>query len=838
MSFLNVQRPLPKPLERLAELAFDLRLIGSKTMSQIWRRLDAESWSRCNNPYMILQNAHQKVLDEAAGDEVLIRELQRWLQRQDQYMKSPGWFGTQHAQSELRAIAYFSMEFGLAEALPIYSGGLGILAGDHLKSASDLNVPVVGIGLLYQQGYFRQVLADDGWQLEAFPFNDPGSLPITPVLDADGRWPRVRLELPGRTLYLRVWNARVGKVNLYLLDSNHPLNSPWDRGITANLYAAGKEKRLLQELVLGIGGWRLLEMLGVDPQVCHLNEGHAAFAVLARAQSFAEKNKVPFPVALRATRAGNVFTTHTPVEAAFDRFEPVLVTKAAEPFVRETGLSNEAFLALGRRDPADSNEPFNMAYLAMRGSCHVNGVARLHGKVSQRLFHVLFPGWPQGEIPVSSVTNGVHIPTWHSEPANQLWSEAYGVDGPWLGNVGAAAKGIEKVSDERLWDYRAEARKTLVDYVRLRLQRQLRERNAPEAAIQKAQRVLDPNRITLGFARRFAEYKRPNLLLDDQERFIRILRNVERPMQIVVAGKAHPDDNGGKAMVQRVVQFARRDDVREHVVFLEDYDMVLAQHFAAGIDVWINNPRRPAEACGTSGMKMLVNGGLHCSILDGWWDEAYTPEVGWQFGGTREHSGEHDHDDACELYDLLEHAIAPEFYDRDHLGVPRAWMHRVRASMTQLTEQFSSDRMVREYVEQAYLPAARAFLRRSADGARLAQELEAWSALQEERWHGVRFDRLFVHEAEQQWQFEVEVYLGEVCPDSAKVQLYAEAAGAQPAACVTIERSGPIHGAVNGYLYRGSVPASRPAKDYTPRVVPCHPEAFVPVEAAHITWRN
>ncbi len=365
MSIQSVQRPLPKPLEHLAELAFDLRLIGSKTMSQIWRRLDAEAWSRSNNPYMILQNADQKVLDAAAADEVLIRELNRWLERQEHYMKSPGWFGATHAQSELRGVAYFSMEFGLAEALPIYSGGLGILAGDHLKSASDLNVPVIGIGLLYQQGYFRQVLADDGWQLEAFPFNDPGSLPIRPVLDADGRWPRVGLELPGRTLILRVWNARVGKVNLYLLDSNHPLNSPWDRGITANLYAAGKEKRLLQELVLGVGGWRLLEMLGMDVQVCHLNEGHAAFAVLARAVSFAEKNKVPFQVALRATRAGNVFTTHTPVAAAFDRFEPGLLTKTAEPLVRATGLSDEAFLGLGRRDPADAGEPFNMAYLAI-----------------------------------------------------------------------------------------------------------------------------------------------------------------------------------------------------------------------------------------------------------------------------------------------------------------------------------------------------------------------------------------------------------------------------------------------------------------------------------------
>ena len=399
MSSDYVRRPVPKQLERLTELAFDLRLIGSKTMSNIWRRLDPDAWVRCNNPFMVLQHAHQELLEQAAADETLIGELRNWLDRQEHYMQSPGWFRENHANSELKGVAYFSMEFGLAEALPIYSGGLGILAGDHLKSASDLNVPIVGIGLLYQQGYFRQVLAENGWQLEAFPFNDPSSLPVTPVLDPDGRWPRVRLDLPGRTLFLRIWRAQVGKVYLYLLDSNHPLNSPWDRGITANLYAAGKEKRLLQEIVLGVGGWRLLEELGIDVQVCHLNEGHAAFAVLARASSFASQHGVSFPVALRATRAGNVFTTHTPVEAAFDRFDPALVIKYTEPFVRETGLAPEQFLALGRKDPGDSSEPFNMAYLAMRGCCHANGVARLHGRVSRTLFHVLFPGWPERRSP-------------------------------------------------------------------------------------------------------------------------------------------------------------------------------------------------------------------------------------------------------------------------------------------------------------------------------------------------------------------------------------------------------------------------------------------------------
>ena len=565
-------------------------------MSSVWRRLDPEAWIRCNNPFMVLQHAHQELLEEAAADESLVAELTRWFDRQEQYMRSAGWFGQTHADSKLKGVAYFSMEFGLSEALPIYSGGLGILAGDHLKSASDLNVPLVGIGLLYQQGYFRQVLADDGWQLEAFPFNDPSSLPVTPVLDPDGRWPRVRLDLPGRTLFLRVWRAQVGKVNLYLLDSNHPLNSPWDRGITANLYAAGKEKRLLQEFVLGVGGWRLLEKLGIQVEVCHLNEGHAAFAVLARASSFASQHQVAFPVALQATRAGNVLTTHTPVEAAFDRFDPGMVMKYLEPFVHETGLTPEQFLALGRKNAHDPNEPFNMAYLAIRGSCHANGVARLHGRVSRSLFHELFPNWPVAEVPIGHVTNGVHVPTWHSEPAHKLWMQAYGTDRPWLGDLGGAAQAVEGLTDEQLWDFRAEARKTLVDYVRQRLERFRRERNVPEAMIREARHVLDPNVLTLGFARRFAEYKRPNLLLFDRERFARILRNAERPLQIVVAGKAHPNDEGGKAMIQQIVQFSWRADVRGRVVFLEDYDMVLAQHLAAGVDVWINNPRRPAEA--------------------------------------------------------------------------------------------------------------------------------------------------------------------------------------------------------------------------------------------------
>jgi starch phosphorylase len=833
----HLERSFPPHLENLEELALDLRLSGSQTMAHIWEQLDPEAWVRCGNPHMILQNAHQDRLQELAADKPMMADLARWLERRRRYLESPGWFGEHYAQSELKGIAYFSMEFGLSEALPIYSGGLGILAGDHLKSASDLNVPVVGVGLLYQQGYFRQVLADDGGQLEAFPFNDPGSLPVTPVHDADGRWPRVRLELPGRTLLLRVWRVQVGRVTLYLLDSNHPLNSPWDRGITANLYAAGKEKRLLQELVLGIGGWRLLEKLGIEVQVLHLNEGHAAFALLARAASFAARQQLSFNAALWATRAGNVFTTHTPVEAAFDQFEPQLVLKYALPFLKQSEVSAEQLLTMGRRHPEDHYEPFNMAYLALRGCGRSNGVSRLHGRVSRRLFRELFPRWPEAQVPVSYVTNGVHTPTWDSASANQLWRGAYRSNLHWLDHLEAAAQDIAVLSDEQLWQFRALSRAALVQYVRDRLERQLRERGGGEETVQRARHVLDPNFLTLGFARRFTEYKRPNLLLSDPERLSQLLRNADRPVQLIVAGKAHPNDDNGKAMVRAVAQLAWREELRDHVVFLEDYDMVLAQQMTAGVDVWLNTPRRPAEACGTSGMKTLVNGALHLSVLDGWWDEAYSVEVGWELGGGREHNGEHDADDARQLYEILEQQVIPAFYDRAKNGVPHAWIARLRASMSRLTPRFSSNRMLREYVEQAYLPAAKAFLRRVADDCRIARELEQWHWQVSDAWRTLRFGEVRAERSNGQWRYVVQAYLGDVPPDSVRVELYADTPDGK-GMVVTMHRSGPIPGAVNGYTYSAEVSAERPSEDFTARLVPYHAEASVPLEAADILWHR
>jgi starch phosphorylase len=840
MSSRPFDRALPEGLADLADLALDLRWMGSQLAGRIWERLDADTWERTKNPYIILLTAPQQRLDEAARDEQIQEQLSDWVERRKRSMESVGWFQTTYPESPLKRIAYFSMEFGLSEALPIYSGGLGMLAGDHLKSASDLGVPLVGVGLLYQQGYFRQVIADDGRQLESFPYNDPGSLPVSPLYDKDGSRVRIGLELPGRTILLRVWEARVGRVPLYLLDSNDPLNSPWDRAITAQLYAGARETRLLQEIVLGVGGWRLLERLGVEVQVCHLNEGHAAFAVLARAASFSDRAGRPFLPALWATRAGNVFTTHTPVAAAFDQFEPDLLVRYAQPFLERTRAPLEQILALGRKNPSDRAEPFNMAYLALRGCCHINGVSRLHGRVSRRLFKPLFAGWPEAEVPVGHVTNGIHVPTWDSAPARRLWNTAFGAgERPWVSHLAEAAERVAYLEPAQLWTFRTEARRGLIDYVRRRLARQYQEHGAPAETVERARRILDPSILTLGFARRFTEYKRPTLLLRDPERLARLICRTDRSVQLIVAGKAHPNDEPGKAMVQALARFARRPDVWDRVAFLEDYDMALAQVLAAGVDVWINTPRRPTEACGTSGMKMLVNGGLNFSSLDGWWDEAFGPEVGWAVGEGRDPAGPvEDAGEAFRLYETLENHIIPEFYDRDGDGVPQAWVARIRASMSRLTPRFSSDRMVRDYVENAYLPAAEAYTRRATDGGKLAVALCQWQAGLVGVWHDVRFGDLRVTQDGRQRLFEADVFLGGLSPEFVRVQLHAEPIDGENTTAIVMDLIGPKPGAVGGYCYTAKTPIDRDIQHYTPRITPHHQDAFIPLEDDHICWRR
>jgi starch phosphorylase len=832
-------RPLPPGLEGLADLALDLRWTWSHSTDRLWERLDPEAWERTANPYFILQSVSQARLEEAAADPSFTEELRTWLAQRQRYLQDPGWFGAVQGEQSPKWIAYFSMEFGLGEALPIYSGGLGILAGDFLKTVSDLGVPVVGIGLLYQQGYFRQILDPDGRQGEAFPYNDPMTLPITPAPNREGGWLRIRLELPGRPILLRVWQARVGKVTLYLLDSNDLLNSPPDRGATAHLYPSEPRARLIQEIILGIGGWQVLEELGINPEICHLNEGHAAFAVFARALSFMRHSRQPFSVALRATRAGNVFTTHTPVEAGFDRFSPELIHPYAVALADLIRVPIEDLLALGRKEAGNRDEPFNMAFLAMRGSGTVNGVSLLHGAVSRGIFQPLFPDWPQHEVPIGHVTNGVHMPSWDSQEADALWTNTCGKE-RWLGRLDDVCSSIEQVSDEDLWTLRASQRQALIRYARRRLVRQMRERGAAVEHIQQAEHILDPNTITLGFARRFASYKRPTLMLQDPDRLARILCQPDRPVQLIVAGKAHPHDEEGKQLVHQLTRFAARVDIWDRIVFLEDYDMALAQYLVAGIDVWLNTPRRPWEACGTSGMKVLVNGGLNLSELDGWWAEAYAPDVGWALGDGREH---HDHEydavEATRLYEMLEQQVIPEFYDRDHAGIPHVWLKRIRTSMSRLTPQFSGNRMVREYVETIYSPASASLRCRIENGGKLAAELEAWHARLQQDWRAVRFGDVQVTKLDPYWHFEAQVYFGECDPDSINVEIYADPVNErdQPTRIV-MRRQEAIPGAVNGYLFLADCPSDRPVQDFTPRVVPFRPEASVPLEESFILWKH
>ena len=562
--------------------------------------------------------------------------------------------------------------------------------------------------------------------------------------------------------------------------------------------------------------------------------------MLERARSFMIETAQPFELALAVTRAGNLFTTHTAVAAGFDRFAPALIEQYLGGYAeQELGITLHDLLALGRQNPNDSSENFNMAYLAIRGSGAVNGVSRLHGKVSRRLFAPLFPRWPEDEIPVGHVTNGVHMPTWDSAPADDLWTKACGKN-RWLGTMETLERDIRPVSDAELWQMRTDASRSLVAYARERLAQLLASSGASPEAVETAKHLFDPNVLTLGFARRFATYKRPNLLLHDPERLTRLLTDARRPVQLIIAGKAHPDDQAGQAMIQEWTHFIRRPETRRHAIFLSDYDMLLTEHLVQGVDVWINTPRRPWEACGTSGMKVLVNGGINLSELDGWWAEAYTPEVGWALGDGQEHGDDPGWDaaEAEALYDLLERKVLPEFYTRDESGIPTAWVKRMRESMARLTARFSANRTVREYTEQHYLPAAAGYQARAADKSAVGRQVVDWHHALEKRWAMLRFGEAKVETVEQQHVFEVQLYLGDVDPDWVGVELYANAINGEGPVRQEMKRVRQLVGAANGYAYCARVAATRAVGDYTARVIPYCSGVAVPLEAAHILWQR
>jgi len=828
-------RALPEPLSGLSVLALDLRWSWHHSTDNLWAMADPDLWESTRNPWLILESLSRQRLETLAQDAQFIETLRQHLDAREKHFQSDKWFTSRAGQSFQGYVAYFSMEFGLSESLPIYSGGLGVLAGDCLKTASDLGVPMIGIGLLYQQGYFRQAVDAQGEQIDFYPYNSPTMLPVAPLRDDQGEWMSVAVELPGRLLHLRAWHVSVGRRSLFLLDSNDPLNNPGDRGITSELYGGGPEMRLQQEIVLGIGGWRLLDKMGIDCPVCHLNEGHAAFAILERARNFMMRHNQPFELALRATRAGTLFTSHTPVEAAIDRFSPGLFIHYFRDYARQLGIREDALLTLGRSGaPANGDEPFNMAYLAFHGAGAVNGVSRLHGEVSRGIFQPLFPRFPREEVPVGHVTNGVHVPSWDSAVADDLWSKACGGGTPWRGALESVESDLRCLDDRTLWNFRSQGRRNLIRFLHARLAGQ----NSWQRSASEPTHGLDPGFLTLGFARRFTEYKRNNLLLTDPQRLTRMLTNRNRPVQLVIAGKAHPRDDAGKRMIRQWTTYSRNPELQGRVVFVEDYDLVVAGELVQGVDVWINTPRRPWEASGTSGMKVLVNGGLNLSELDGWWAEAYRPEVGWALGDGLEHedTAAWDAKEAEQLYRLLEEVVVPTFYKRDENGMPHEWIALMRESMALLTGSFSGNRMVREYTERYYVPLADAFRKRAADNCRLAAEVEQWSTLLRRHWDKLYFGNVTSEACAEGCRFQVQVYLDGIPPESINVELYAEGATPSHRVCQALARTAVLEGGNNGFLYSGIVPAGRPAESYTPRIVPVHPAANCPLEAPLIAW--
>lgn len=824
-------------LNFLIELALDLSWYWDHSADEVWEKLNPDLWEQTHNPWVVLKTVSFDTLKIFLADPTTKEKIERLKQK-----KARGhginWFLEHHPNSPLSCVAYFCMEFMLCEALPIYSGGLGNVAGDQLKAANDLGVPVVGVGLLYQQGYFRQVIDREGRQQELYPYNDPGQLPILPLRKPSGEWLRVKVGFPGYSVWLRCWEAWVGNVRLFLLDSNDVANFPAHRGITSELYGGGSELRLQQEMVLGIGGWRLLMELKLVPEICHLNEGHSAFVVLERARHLMQYFGLSFEAALAVTRPGNLFTTHTAVPAGFDRFSPSLMEHYLTSYAqKKLGIPLHSLLSLGRLNPEDSSEPFNMGYLALRGSGAVNGVSRLHGEVSRQLFQPLFPRWPRVEVPVGHVTNGVHMRSWDSKFADELWTQACDKN-RWMGNTKLLDIQIASVSDEKIWELRSSSRRQLTEFIRKRLPLNLAASGATPQEVEHARHLFDPHTLTLGFARRFASYKRPNLLLYQTDRLLRLLANSSQPIQIVIAGKAHPGDDEGHAMIQEWVNFCKRKDVRSHIIFMSDYDMYLSGQMVQGVDVWLNNPRRPWEASGTSGMKVLVNGGLNISVLDGWWNEAYQPTVGWAIGDGKEHppGSPWDAMDAEQLYNVLEHEVIPEFYKRDEAGIPRSWVGKIRNSMSQLTPRFSTNRTLIDYTEKYYIPGAIAYKKRLIPNGETGSLILHHKQALRENWHRIRFGEISTTVQEKGVLFEALITLNEIKPEEVSVELFADGLdGSAPArvkmAYVALEGG-------KDFLYKGQVDTHRNKEDFTIRIVPEYEGISVPLEDNLILWHQ
>ncbi|MFZ7110236.1 MAG: alpha-glucan family phosphorylase [Desulfatiglandales bacterium] len=777
---LDVKPRIPKALEALKTLSENLWFVWNYEAEDLFRRISQDLWEEVGkNPVAFLGRLKQANLENLLFDEGFMAHLNRIKQSLDRYLAEdpdPGIFGKCEKPF---IVAYFTAECGIADCLPIYSGGLGILSGDHLKSSSDLNLPIVGVSLAYQQGYFRQYLSRDGWQLETFPINDFHNMPMQPVLDGQGRPVEVSVHLKGERVLIRAWQVHIGRTLLILLDTNIKENSEEARRITAQLYGGDKVMRLLQEIVLGIGGVRMLGAMGLEPAVYHMNEGHSAFATFERIRSLREKHALTFNEALEYVRLTSVFTTHTPVPAGIDTFHPELMRTYFDPFARAMGISFDVLLGYGRQDPRDREEEFCMTVLALRLSTWNNGVSRLHARVSRRMWQKIWPKTPEIDLPIVHVTNGVHIPSWISKDMAENYDRYLGprwIEDP--DNVKVWER-VDKIPNTELWRAHERGRERLVTFARQRLRKQLAKRGVANRDLAVADEVLSSEALTIGFARRFAPYKRAHLVIRDIQRLKAILTNGRYPVQIIFAGKAHPQDNEGKELIKRLIGICDQENLRRHMVFLEGYDINLARHMVQGVDVWLNTPRRPLEACGTSGMKAVANGALHFSVLDGWWDEGYDKELGWAIGKGEEYEDTEFQDDleSRALYDLLEKDIIPLYYDRGPDGLPRQWLAMMKASLHKLCPMFNTHKMVADYWDRFYLPAAEQGMRLMETDHEALKGLAHWRERIMYDWgkiaiKDIRLDGASDIEVGDSYHIEADIDLGGLMPDDVIVEVY------------------------------------------------------------------
>jgi starch phosphorylase len=847
---LTVVPSLPDKLKPLQHLARNLWYTWHPDVIELWRRLDRDLWEVCqHNPVSMLSSMSQQRLEEAAKNESFLLHMDRVLEALDHYMnvKTPYSFHLEKGLDPGFLVAYFSMECGLTEALPIYSGGLGVLSGDHLKSASNLNLPLIGLSLLYKKGYFGQYLNEEGWQQEYYAVNDFENMPVQRETDAEGKPVEFSLAIGDRSVRVNIYRAQVGRIPLYLLNTNLPENAPEDREITAQLYGGDQDMRFRQEILLGVGGVRALEVLGLEPTVYHMNEGHSAFSGLERMRKLMKREGLSFPAAKETVKSNAVFTTHTPVPAGNDYFPPDLMGKYFGKYADQLGVSFHDFMALGRQNPDNHQEAFCMTVLAIRLSNYRNGVSKLHRKVSRNMWKGIWPTFPERDVPIVSVTNGVHIPSYISQEMGDLYNRYLGprwIEDPDNQKVWER---VDLIPDTELWRTHERRRERLIAFARRRVKEQLQRRGELPSEIKRAEDVLNPDVLTVCFSRRFATYKRGDLLFHDAKRLARILNDPQRPVQVIFAGKAHPQDMAGKEIIKNIVRHIHEEDFRYKIVFLENYDINVARYMVQGADVWLNTPRRPMEACGTSGMKAVANGALHMSVLDGWWAEGYRPGCGWAIGAGEEYedSQYQDEIESRAIYELLEREVVPAFYARTRDGTPSEWIRMMKASMRTLCPIFNTHRMLEDYVDGFYVPAAVLHQKMWHERKQTAEAFAAWKEKVRRHWKEIRIQDVRLENGAGEipvgkaMPIRARIGLGPLQPDDVWVDLYYGPIGPdgdlRRSLTEPMSTNGPP--GENGYVYRTAVPFKESGKfGFLLRVMPRHPLLVHAADMGLVVW--